>query len=59
MKRLLVRLSLLSALVAAGVFAIYQSQLKKDPDSQGGQEEGDSGLSPQVPLLAPPTLAPH
>jgi uncharacterized repeat protein (TIGR01451 family) len=54
MKRLLVRLSLLSLLVAAGVFAIYQSQRGKTEDKAGSQEEG---LSPQVPLLAPPALS--
>jgi hypothetical protein len=56
MKRLLVRLSLLSALVATGVFAIYQSQRERSQSREDGQESPPA-ISPQVPLLAPGELA--
>ncbi len=57
MKRLLVRLSLISVLVASGVFAIVQSQREKTQDPNGPTQEAAPPLSPQVPLLKPPALA--
>jgi uncharacterized repeat protein (TIGR01451 family) len=56
MKRLLVRLSLLSLLVAVGVFAIVQAQRERGPDKSAGDAKAGAAASPQAPVLAPPTL---
>jgi uncharacterized repeat protein (TIGR01451 family) len=57
MKRLLVRLSLLSLLVAVGVFAIVQAQQERGPDPSPGEAKAEAGKSSPSPLLAPPSLA--
>jgi uncharacterized repeat protein (TIGR01451 family) len=56
MKRLLVRLTLLSVLVAAGVFAIVQSQGVETPGDADPQA-GPADLPPQAPPLSPPPIA--
>ncbi len=51
MKRLLVRLSLISVVVAVGVFAIVLAQREQAQD--GGEPAAPPALPPQVPLTTP------
>ncbi len=57
MKRLLVRLSLISMLVAVGAFAIAQSQRERAQGDAGEASPEAPDLSPQVPLQTPHPVA--